>query len=60
MAAKRKIAPPKPDPNRTWSQLTTAEQSARYSLALQAYTQGSGPNPQTRGKFFREQAQAKA
>lgn len=60
MAAKRKIAPPKPDPNRSWAELTKAEQSAAYARALTAYTQGGGPNPETRGAFFRKQAAAKA
>ena len=59
MAAKRKIAPPKPDPKRTWSELTKAEQSAIYATALLAYTNGSGPNPQTLGIFSRQKAQAK-
>jgi hypothetical protein len=55
MAAKKKIAPPKPDPNRTWSELTKAEQSARYSKALLAYGRGEGPNPATLGQFKRAQ-----
>ena len=59
MAAKRKVAPPKPDPNRPWHELTQAEQNAHYSRALHAYSQGEGPNPQTRGQFFRERAAAR-
>jgi hypothetical protein len=55
MAAKKKTPPPQPVPNRTWAQLSKAEQSAAYSAALYAYSQGTGPNPQTRGQFFREQ-----
>jgi hypothetical protein len=58
MAAKRKIAPPKPDPNRPWSELTKAEQSAHYSQALQAYAQGKGPNPRTLGEFTKAKASA--
>lgn len=58
MAAKRKIAPPKPDPNRPWHELTKAEQSAHYAQAWYAYTQGSGPNPKTLGQFMREKAAA--
>lgn len=60
MAAKRKVAPPKPDPNRPWSELTKAEQNAHYSAALQAYGRGDGPNPQTRGSFDRERAASEA
>jgi hypothetical protein len=58
MAAKRKYAPPKPDPNRPWSELTKAEQNAAYSRALYAYSIGEGPNPQTQGQFFRERSAA--
>jgi hypothetical protein len=58
MAAKRKYAPPKPDPNRPWSELTQAERNAAYSRALHAYSQGQGPNPQTQGQFFRERSAA--
>ena len=58
MAAKRKIAPPKPDPNRPWDKLTKAEQNARYVAALRAYAHDGGPNPATRGRYFREQAAA--
>jgi len=54
MAAKKKIAPPKPRPNRPWSELTKAEQNAEYSRALHAYAQGAGTNPQTRSQYFRE------
>jgi hypothetical protein len=56
MAAKRRVPPPQPVPNRTWAQQTKAEQNALYSAALQAYGRGNGPNPQTRGQFFRERA----
>jgi hypothetical protein len=58
MAAKKRVPPPQPIPNRTWAQLTKAEQSAAYSRALLAYGRGSGPNPQTRGQFFRAQTAA--
>ncbi len=53
MAAKRKIAPPKPEPNRPWHLLTLPERNAAYSRALHAYGQGGGDNPGTRGEFFR-------
>ena len=61
MAAKKKIAPPKPRPNRPWSELTKPEQNAEYSHALQAYAQGKGDNPQTRPTYYaaRESAEAK-
>ena len=59
MAAKRKIAPPKPDPNRSWSELTKAEQSAHYAQALHAYTNGTGPNPKTLGQFSAQKAHSK-
>jgi hypothetical protein len=58
MAAKKRVPPPQPVPNRTWQELTKAEQSAAYSAALQAYGQGLGPNPQTSGQFFRARAAA--
>jgi hypothetical protein len=58
MAAKKKVPPPQPVRNRTWQQLSKAEQSAAYSAALQAYGRGDGPNPQTRGQFFRSRAAA--
>jgi hypothetical protein len=58
MAAKKRVPPPQPIPNRTWQQLTKAEQSAAYSQALLAYRRGSGPNPQTSGQFFRAQTAA--
>jgi hypothetical protein len=60
MAAKKRVPPPQPIPNRTWQQLTKAEQSAAYSAALLAYSRGTGPNPQTRGEFFRAKANAPA
>jgi hypothetical protein len=56
MAAKKRVPPPQPVPNRTWRELTKAEQSAAYSAALQAYAKGTGANPKTRGSFFRERA----
>jgi hypothetical protein len=51
--AKKKIAPPKPDPNRSWSELTIHEQNAEYSRALHAYSQGKGENPQARPQYFK-------
>jgi hypothetical protein len=59
MAAKRKIAPPPPRANRSWDELDKHEQSAQYAAALHAYSQGSGPNPQTRGQFSRERSASK-
>lgn len=56
MAAKKKIAPPKPRPNRPWSELTKAEQNAEYSRALHAYAQGAGANPQTRPQYYRDRS----
>ncbi len=56
VAAKKRVPPPQPVPNRTWHELTKAEQSAAYSAALQAYAKGNGTNPKTRGNFFRERA----
>jgi hypothetical protein len=53
MAAKRKIAPPKPKAGRPWSELTKAEQNAEYVHALRNYTLGTGPNPTTRGAYVR-------
>jgi hypothetical protein len=58
MAAKRKIAPPKPRLDLPWSQLTKAQQNAVYTRALHAYTQGEGPNPSTSGEFSRKQLAA--
>ena len=60
MAAKRKIAPPKPRLDLPWSELTKAQQNARYTKALHAYTIGNGPNPSTSGAFAREQLAAEA
>ncbi len=56
MAAKKRVPPPQPVPNRSWAELTKAEQSAAYSAALHAYSQGRGPNPQTSGQYFRARA----
>lgn len=53
MAAKKKIAPPKPVAGRAWSALTKAEQNAEYVRALRAYTHEGGANPLTRGAYFR-------
>lgn len=56
MAAKRKIAPPKPRLDLPWSQLTKAQRNELYTKALHAYTIGEGPNPSTSGEFSRKQA----
>jgi hypothetical protein len=56
MAAKKKVAPPKPQPGRSWSELTKAEQNAEYVRALRDYTHKGGQNPQTRGAYFRARA----
>jgi hypothetical protein len=53
MAAKKKIAPPKPTPGRSWSELSKAEQNAEYGRALRSYTHEGGENPETRGSYFR-------
>jgi hypothetical protein len=53
MAAKKKIAPAKPRPNRPWTELTKAEQNREYVRALRAYTHEGGTNPETRGTYFR-------
>ena len=52
--AKKKIAPPKPTPNRPWSQLNKHEQNAEYSRALHAYSQGQGENPQSRPYYYKK------
>ena len=59
MAAKKKIAPPKPLPGRAWSALTKAEQNAEYVRALRAYTHEGGTNPQTRGAYYRSREATK-
>jgi len=56
MAAKRKIAPPKPRLDRPWSQLTKAQQNQIYSKALHDYATSGGPNPGGSGDFQRKQA----
>ncbi len=60
MAAKRKIAPPKPRLDLPWTQLSKAQQNALYTRALYAYTQGNGPNPGTSGQFHRAKLAAEA
>jgi hypothetical protein len=60
MAAKKKIAPPKPVPGRPWSQLSKAEQNLAYVRALSAYAHGGGENPTTKGAFDRSQQAAEA
>ena len=58
--AKKKIAPPRPVPNRTWSQLTAPEQNAEYSRALHAYSQGQGENPAGRAQYYAHRAAAES
>jgi hypothetical protein len=58
MAAKRKIAPPKPKYNLPWSELTKAQQNTLYTAALEKYRIGEGPNPSTSGEFSRKQLAA--
>ncbi len=60
MAAKRKVQPPKPRLDLPWSELTKAQQNLLYTRALQAYSNGTGPNPATKAEFDRAQAAAKA
>jgi hypothetical protein len=60
MAAKRKVQPPKPRLDLPWVELTKGQQNAIYTQALREYTIGTGPNPATRGEFFRAKAAAKA
>jgi len=60
MAAKRKIAPPKPRLDLPWSQLKRAQQNQLYTKALHDYTTGRGPNPGSSGDFQRKQATAEA
>ena len=60
MAAKRKVAPPKPSLDRPWAELSIAQQNLIYTNALHAYTTGKGPNPATRPEFFRAKAAARA
>jgi hypothetical protein len=55
MAAKRKIAPPKPRLDLPWSELTKAQQNTLYTSALHAYAVGKGPNPRTSSDFARAQ-----
>jgi len=58
MAAKRKIAPPKPDMNLPWSELTKAQRNQIYTKALFLYSRGEGPNPGSSTQFARERAAA--
>ena len=55
MAAKRKIAPPKPRLDLPWSELSKAQRNQIYTKALHAYGRGEGPNPGTSGQFARRQ-----
>jgi len=45
MAAKKKIAPPKPRLDLPWTELTKAQRNKIYTEALHAYGRGEGPNP---------------
>lgn len=58
--AKKKIHPPRPAPNRPWSELSNHEQNAEYSRALHAYSQGKGENPQARPQYYKKRAEAEA
>jgi hypothetical protein len=58
MAAKRKIAPPKPNMNLPWSELTKAQRNQIYTKALLLYGRGEGPNPGTSGQFARARTAA--
>lgn len=60
MAAKRKIAPPKPRLDLPWAELTKAQQNQFYTKALHAYGQGEGPNPGSSGDFSRRRLAAEA
>ena len=60
MAAKRKIAPPKPRFDLPWSELTKAQQNKIYTKALFDYGTGTGPNPGGSGEFSRKHAAAEA
>ncbi len=55
MAAKRKIAPPKPRLDLPWSQLPQPQRNKLYTRALHAYGKGDGPNPGSSGDFSRKQ-----
>jgi hypothetical protein len=58
MAAKRKIAPPKPRLDLPWAELTKAQQNQLYTKALHAYGQGEGPNPGSSGDYSRQRRAA--
>ncbi len=58
MAAKRKIAPPKPRLDLPWSELTKAQQNKIYTKALFEYGSGAGPNPGGSSEFSRARAAA--
>jgi hypothetical protein len=60
MAAKRKIAPPKPRLDLPWTELSKAQQNTIYTRALHEYATGKGPNPATKSEFFRAKAAAGA
>jgi hypothetical protein len=60
MAAKRKIAPPKPRLDLPWSELTKAQQNQLYTKALHEYGQGRGENPGTSGAYSRRRRDAEA
>jgi len=58
MAAKKKYPAPKPAPNRPWSELTPAERNREYVRALHAFNTEGGPNPETRGAFYKTKESA--
>lgn len=60
MAAKRKIAPPKPRLDLPWSQLEQPQQNQQYTKALHAYAKGNGQNPGSSGDYHRAQLVAEA
>jgi hypothetical protein len=58
MAAKRKIAKPKPSYDRPWTALTKAQQNTLYVRALNAFSNGEGPNPGSSPTYYRARAAA--
>ncbi len=58
MAAKRKIAKPKPSYDRPWTELNKAQQNTLYVRALNAFSNGEGPNPGPSTAFYRARASA--
>jgi hypothetical protein len=58
MAAKRKIAPPKPRLDLPWSELTKAQRNQLYTKALHEFGQGKGPNPGSSTEYSRKKTAA--